>query len=91
MIQHLKIGNEGSGILIVFVEPEASEFHARPGQIFELTVAVLHREGNFELAYSADTLRVFPADQSVGCIRVFCEGRELEPGYQMRAKVGTRS
>ena len=90
MIQRLQIENEGSGVLMIFIELEASEFHAKPGQTFELRVEVPHLEGNFHLLHDVTGIRAFPPDHATSPISVFCEGIELNPGHQMYAKAAKR-
>lgn len=57
-----------------------------PDQTFELRADVTAEDANFELSDNGTALQVFPS-QDMGSISVFCNGQEIECGYQRPSRL----
>jgi len=78
------IENRKSTKILVFVEPEASDYWLDSGELCELIADSEVSDGKFEIQYTDEGLTVYP-DRGVGYISVYQDGKELECGHKRPA------
>ena len=83
-LHRFKITNDGSGGLLLFVEPWGSDYTLQVGDTFELVIEGSSPDSHFHLFYGQTKVVMYAEGDCTGVV-VYRNGKQLESGLN-RAK-----